>query len=84
MPQASDNREVDAINDAFHDKICVLFGVLVGSLVETADVPGGEQKSVDRFAKAFGFARRARELALEVAKVPREIQSVAKSEVDQA
>ena len=37
MAQTSDNPEVDAINDAFHDRMCVLFGVLVGNLIDTAE-----------------------------------------------
>ena len=84
MAQTSDNPEVDAINDAFHDKMCLLFGVLVGNLIDTADVHGGEQKSIDRFSKGLGFARRARELALEAVKALPKAQSAAKGEVDQA
>jgi hypothetical protein len=84
MAQASDNPEVDAINDAFHDRMCVLFGVLVGNLIDTADVHGGERKSIDRFSKGLGFTRRARELALEAVKVLPKAQSASKGEVDQA
>jgi hypothetical protein len=84
MAQTSNNPEVDAINDAFHDRMCLLFGVLVGNLVDTADVHGGEQKSIERFSKGLGFTRRARELALEAVKVLPQAQAAAKGEVDQA
>jgi hypothetical protein len=84
MAQTSDNPEVDAINDAFHDRMCILFGVLVGNLIDTADVPGGEQKSIERFSKGLGHTRRAKELALEAVEVSPKAQSAAKGEVDQA
>jgi hypothetical protein len=84
MAQTSNTPEVDAINDAFHDRMCLLFGVLVGNLVDTADVHGGEQKSIERFSKGLGFTRRARELALEAVKVLPQAQAAAKGEVDQA
>ncbi len=84
MAQASNYPEVDAINDAFHDRMCLLFGVLVGNLIDNADEHGGEQKSIDRFSKGLGFTRRAKELALEAVKVLPKAEAAAKGEVDQA
>jgi hypothetical protein len=84
MAQASDNPEVDAINDAFHDRMCLLFGVLVGNLIDTADVHGGEQKSIERFSKGLVFTRRARELALEAVRAMPKAQAAAKGEIDHA
>jgi len=66
----SDDLELDAIDDAFQDKLKDLFGKLVTNLMVTTDGGGGEQKPADQFAVGLEFARRARQIALDAVKTP--------------
>lgn len=64
----SDDLELDAIDDAFQDKLKDLFGKLVTNLMVATDGRDGEQKSADQFATGLDFARRARAIALDAVK----------------
>jgi hypothetical protein len=74
----SDDLELDAIDDAYQDKLKDLFGKLVTLLMVNADGHGGEQRSADQFATGLGFARRAREIALDAVKAPGKTQAKGK------
>lgn len=78
MAKNSDDVELDAIDDAFKDKLKDLFGKLVTNLMVTTDGRGGEQKSADQFATGLDFARRAREIALDAVKAPAKTQAKGK------
>lgn len=65
MSETTNTEEVEAINDAFREKIRDLFGKLVTNLITGRP---GEQKAAEQFSVGLGFARRARDLALDAAK----------------
>jgi hypothetical protein len=67
MAKNSDDLELDAIDDAFKEKLKDLFGKLVTNLMVTTDDRAGEQKSADQFASGLDFARRARAIARDAA-----------------
>jgi hypothetical protein len=71
----------EAIDDAFKEKIGDLFNKLVTNLIVKSDTRGGGEKiSVEEFSNGLNFARRARELAQNVAKGATKAQSGAKQE----
>ena len=61
MANSGNTAEVTAIEDAYADRIRMLYGVLATNLVDSAV---SEQQSVQRFVKGLTVARRAKELAL--------------------
>jgi len=65
MAGRSKDPEADAINEAFREKVRDLFGKLVTNLMVGQT---SEAKSAEQFAAGLGFARRAKELALDAAK----------------
>ena len=66
MADTSNSPEVSAIEDAYHDHLGSLFGVLTTSLGTMPVTHRTEQQCVEMFKAGFNNAKKAKQLALAV------------------
>jgi hypothetical protein len=64
MTDTNSSPEASAIEDAYHERIGSLFGVLATNLGDMPVTHSTEQQCVDKFKAGFNNLRKAKQLAL--------------------